>query len=113
MWRDVLQSGEEWDTLPSACKTGVTGLLPLRHLGHLPSHLLPRARPMDRDYGETVGVPRALRILARREEQAHGATEVPHGLRGRGGSGQVARALHLDLDARRVRALVGFLPVAT
>src|SRR3954449_8856769 len=66
----VLQSGVKWGTFPSRSRSGVAGLLPLRHLGS--TDLLMDMR---------LGLSRHLRSHARLQEPAHGSVEAPDCLR--------------------------------
>ena len=68
-WGIVLQSGKSGVGGPRN-RTGVAGLLPLRHFG-------PKSSPQG--YA-TVGIPWSLRLLAGRKEPAQRAGQVPRGL---------------------------------
>src|SRR3954471_18940871 len=75
MTRIVLQSGRKWGTLLSRSRSGVAGLLPLRHLGSTEPFA---ALDM------SIGLPRHLRSLPRRQAPADGPVEAPcRVLRGR------------------------------
>src|SRR5829696_2451746 len=84
----VLQSGLKWGTFSSRSRSGVAGLLPLRHLGSTDLFALLDMR---------FGLPRHLRSLPRRQAPAHGPVEAPcRVLRGGipgGGSGPVPLAV--------------------
>src|SRR5918995_4048435 len=99
----VLQGGMKWGTTSMHSRTGVAGLLPLRHLG---STQLP-PRPAIR-LAMGLGFPRNLRTHPRREEPADGAVEVPRGARRQGLPRQGRRLLlervsrgHLHRDDER------------
>src|SRR5215216_2847041 len=64
----VLQSGLKWGTFSSRSRSGVAGLLPLRHLGSTDLFALLDMR---------FGLPRHLRSLPRRQAPAHGPVEAP------------------------------------
>src|SRR3712207_5111921 len=104
-WRNVLHSGEEWVIVATPSRTGVAELLPLSHSG--PKNF-PR-RTMQRD--PHIGVPRALRLLARREEQAQRPGQVPGRLLVGSGSGQGAGALRRGVGPRHLRTMDRELPL--
>src|SRR5262245_3139723 len=70
----VLQSGLKWGKFSSRSRSGVAGLLPLRHLGSTDSFAaLLHMR---------LGLSPHLRPLTRRQAPAHGAVEAPRILLG-------------------------------
>ena len=83
---NVLQGGTEWGTVPLYSRSGVAGLLPLRHLGSTRLH---------RSTGHmSLGLQRQLRTHARREAPAHGAVEVPRPAGGHGVPREGSGSLH-------------------
>src|SRR6476661_1040827 len=72
MKRIVLQGGRKWGTVAprQTERTVVAGLLPLRHLGSTLSH--------SDAHHHAHGLPRHLRLHARREEPTHCACQVPN-----------------------------------
>src|SRR5437763_15975959 len=93
-----------WDTVATPCRTGVAGLLPPRHSGPF------QPLPMKGEPGDILGLSRALRLLARRQEATERPTQVPRVVLKWTGSGEGAGALRGDLDARWVRGVDGKLP---
>src|SRR3954451_2182099 len=69
----ALQSRMKWGTFNPRSRSGVAGLLPLRHLGSTDSFA-----PLDM----RLGLSRHLRPLTRREAPAHGPVEAPGSLLG-------------------------------
>src|SRR3954452_4778660 len=82
----VLQSGTKWGRFPSRSRSGVAGLLPLRHLGS--TDLLDMR----------LGLSRHLRPHARCEETAHGSVEAPYRLRRRSLPRPFRREMHLAVS---------------
>src|SRR5438270_1323045 len=60
--------------------------------------------------GDIVGLPRSVRLLARRQEAAERPGEVPPFVLGRADSSEVARALRCDLGAPSLRGFHRQLP---
>src|SRR5918996_2370015 len=86
----VLQSGTVWGTLHLRSRSGVAGLLPLRHPGS--------TEPTDFALLDmSLGLPRHLRTLARRQEPADRPGQVPGRAGGEGVSRARRRPLHLAL----------------
>src|SRR5204863_9917488 len=75
-----------------------------------PRRTMPTCSPMKGDPGDILGLPRALRLLARRQEATERPTQVPRVVLRWSGSGEATGALRGDLDARWVRAVDGELP---
>src|SRR4051794_21912405 len=93
-----------WDTVATPCRTGVARLLPPRHSGPF------QPLTMKGEPGDNLGLSRALRLLARRQEATERPTQVPRVVLRWSGSGEGTRALRGDLDSQWVRAVDGELP---
>src|SRR5215210_8049241 len=87
----VLQSGVMWGTFISRSRSGVAGLLPLRHLGSTEPFA---ALDM------SIGLPRHLRSLPRRQAPADGPVEAAGRVLGGGLPRQGRRPLHLAVSVR-------------
>src|SRR5215207_10368350 len=94
MWVNVLQGVTMWGTTPRDSRSGVAGLLPLRHLGSTRT-----------SYADSMhlGLSRHVRTHARRQAPAHGAVEVPQRARGARRAGASRRPLHLGVSGRDLR----------